>query len=282
MAEYDERLAKADQYRALFETLLAKYVLRSDRGLLIANLRDGGPHLVVWEREADAAQFLADKQLTDTALQSYAVQTFPLHLIRDFVADNRDLSVLWHQSAEKQTSLTAQSFIAATDSMVKATEAEVARILHPSTGDHCIQLLERKRQSGLKIENANLQCPVTCPLCGHSFTMLEPVYRAWRDGEIEFATCNACQKEFKEAPFSTIPCSQCDQASGQMPPALCAYFSPANPYVCIDCQSRAITDQFQARQQRTQPANETGCLVVLGPFVSSLFLALYFILRSYP
>lgn len=270
MAEYGERLQQAEQYQTFSYMLLAKHVLKSDDQLFVADLKNGGPHFVIWEKQAEAEAFLAEKQATDSKLATYEVKTLPLNLIVDFVASNKDLSVLWHMSKGEQSSIPADAFLDLIGGITRSIEHEIECIKSPSLRDHVIQLLEGKRQLHIQITNADVQCPLTCPLCGHSFTLLEPAYRAWRDGAIEKATCNSCGKQFKEAPFATVPCAKCEKESGLMPPALCAYFTPANPYVCVDCQSEGVINRIQGRIEQRNAANQSGCLFLIVTLICSV------------
>ena len=262
MAEYGERVQQAEEYKALSSTITAKYVIVTGSDLLVVVL-PSGPHLVIWEKEADATSYLADRGTGHPELADHVVQSLPLDLINTCVEQNRDLSVLWHMSDDEQSSLAAEAFLSLSRSMVKFVDAEAKCIKHPSLRDHVIQLLERKRQSGVQISASDLQCPLTCPYCGHSFTLLEPVYRAWRDGDMEFATCKACNKDFKESPFSSVACSKCDHPSGLMPPAFSAYFSPVAPYVCIDCQSKQFTDRYKSRLGTAEKQSASGCVLLI-------------------
>ncbi len=280
MTEYTQRLSFAEFGRTLGHAILGKYVLDTGDSLMTATIPQLGPHLLIWDTQVDAERGLTRHRLIHPTEVASVVKRMSLASIVKFISDNRDLSVYWHFSDGENRSFTSELFLSIVQPMTTRVEVEAEFVKHPSLNDHVVQLLELKRIYGLSIADSFLPCPLNCPHCDHAFSLVEPVYRAWRDGDIKHVTCPACTKDFTEAQFFTLPCTTCKAHSGFMPPVVLAEFTVNNPFVCIACQAAILVEQSRATPPRlpeTARPESSGCLLLIATIVTSCLAVVYIV-----
>lgn len=277
MTEYRQRLKDAEQYLNLCFSYLSKYVMDLGDQLTVSELEQHGLHLEIWDEYSDALKSVAKKQARFPNQAFGAIKKMPLGLVIQFISDNKDLSVLWHFQDGQNRSYPSDLFRQVAGNMIATVEREAECIRRPSLRDHAIQILEKGRSHGLLLANADLEFPFNCPFCGHSLTLFEPLYRAWRDGDIETVNCIACGKEFRDAPFSKCSCVKCKKESGYMPHVMAAHFTHSNTFTCSDCQAAMITDQILSRTLTRGPSvkpEQSGCLILMATLVTSVLIML--------
>lgn len=273
MTEYTQRLANAETHKRLFSNLQSKYLLDLGDRLMVAGTKDEGEYLEIWDKQSDAEESLAKMRARFPSIDFGVIKKTQLVLIILFLSDNRDISVKWHFADGQLLLYPSEVFLRVAGDMISHVEREAECIMHPSLRDHTIQLLEDMTRLGAYLSPSDLECPVDCPSCGCTFTIYEPVYRAWRDGDIESVNCKVCGTEFKEAPFFRSSCARCKKESGFMPPGMLASFTPQNPFVCVSCHAVMFTEKIQTNSQKKVPTvkpDQSGCLILIATLVSGL------------